>query len=133
MNRRSVIEVTNLPVRAQTLLEAIIHTLDDKKAVNPVVINLHGKSDIADYMIVASGTSTTHVGTLAKHIEAAFKDADIQVLSVEGLGNNQWVLVDTASIIVHIFHPDTREIYKIEQMWDEEFPNADAEEVIILH
>lgn len=93
-------------------------SLEDDKATDIVVIDLIGKSDIADYMVIASGTSQRQVAAIAGHLRDNLKKSGLEKVSVEGLNNSDWVLVDGGDIIVHIFHPEVREFYNLEKMWD---------------
>ena len=105
-------------------LERIIHTsLDDHKAEDIVSINLVGKSDFADLMIVASGNSQRHVGTLAHHVVDALKKAGFPHIPVEGDDGCEWVLVDAGNVVVHIFKPEARSYFNIEKMWSVSLPS----------
>ena len=93
-------------------------SLEDGKAQNVVTINLEGKTDIADYMIIASGTSDRHTSFLAQNLVKKVKEKlNYSHVSVEGASEGNWVLVDIGDIIVHIFKPEVREIYNLEKMW----------------
>ena len=96
---------------------AVIKQLEDIKAEDIVVIALAGKSDIADYMIVASGRSQRQVGAAAQRVREATKALSGQAPGVEGLPVCDWVLIDTGDVIVHIFRPEVREFYNLEKMW----------------
>ena len=108
------------PHFTEALRAALETTLHEKNAHDVVVIDLAGKSDIADYMIIASGTSTTHVGALADHVERALRNSGIKTLS-EGQPQNDWVLVYTPYIIVQLFRPEVRQQYQLEKMWQADF------------
>ena len=88
-----------------------------------MVINLEGKSSIADQMIIASGRSARHVSSLADHIIRKLKELGAGRAKVEGLPNADWVLIDTGDIVVHLFRPEVREFYNLERIWGE---NASA-------
>ena len=96
--------------------------LDDAKAENVVSIDLHGRSSIADYMVVATGRSTTHVAAIADRLIKSCKEAGMAAPRVEGLPNCDWVLVDAGDIVVHVFRPDVRDFYKLEKMWGGDRP-----------
>ena len=100
--------------------------LDDNKAQNITSINLKNKSYIADYMIVASGTSSRHLQALSEILVAQLKKMGIDNCRIEGKESNDWKLVDTQDVIVHIFHPEKREFYDLEKMWSEEIPKEKA-------
>ena len=100
--------------------------LDDNKAKHINSIHLKNKSYIADYMIIASGTSSRHLQTLSEILVAELKKLGISDCRIEGRNSNDWKLVDTLDIIVHIFHPEKREFYDLEKMWSEEIPKEKA-------
>lgn len=95
----------------------IVQLLDANKAEDIVSIDLAGKSDVADRMIVSSGTSQRHVGALAEHVVTGLKKAGYNHVPVEGRESCDWVLVDAGDVLVHIFRPETRQYYNLEKMW----------------
>lgn len=99
---------------------AVIETLEDDKAEELLVIDLEGKSSIADQMIIASGRSQRHVAALAEHVTRRIKDDGLGSARVEGLPNADWVLIDTGDIIVHLFRPEVRAFYNLERIWGTE-------------
>ena len=100
--------------------------LDDNKAQNITCINLKNKSYIADYMVIASGTSSRHLQSLSKILVAQLKKLGIDNCSIEGKDSSDWKLVDAHDVIVHIFHPEKRKFYDLENMWSEEIPKEKA-------
>ena len=100
--------------------------LDNNKAHNVVSINLKNKSFIADYMIIASGTSSRHLQALSEILVSELKKIGLYNCRIEGRESNDWKLVDANDIIVHIFNPDKREFYDLEKMWSEEIPKEMA-------
>ena len=108
------------------LKNKIIKKLDSNKALDIVSIDLEGKSSIADYMIIASGTSSRHIQALAEQVLSQFKKNGIKNCKIEGSESNDWKLVDAQDIIVHIFHPEKREFYDLEKMWSQEIPKEKA-------
>ena len=100
--------------------------LDDNKALNIKSINLKNKSYIADYMIIASGTSSRHLQALSEILVTELKKIGLNNCRIEGRDSNDWKLVDTQDIIVHIFHPEKRDFYDLEKMWSEEIPKEKA-------
>ena len=104
----------------------IVKTLDQNKANNIVSINLKKKSYIADYMIVASGTSSRHLQSLSEILVSELKKKGIYNCRIEGRESDDWKLVDAIDVIVHIFHPDKRDFYDIEKMWAEPIPKQKA-------
>ncbi len=107
---------------SDALLAAILTSLDEDKGEDIVQINLRGKSEIGDYMVIASGRSTRQVSAMAEKLTDKLK-AEFGVLSkIEGKDTGDWVLIDTGDVIVHIFRPEVREFYQLEKMW---VPGAD--------
>ena len=100
--------------------------LDNNKAQNITSIDLKNKSYIADYMIVASGTSSRHLQALSEILVVQLKKLGIDDCRIEGKNSNDWKLVDAHDVIVHIFHPEKREFYDLEKMWSEEIPKEKA-------
>jgi ribosome-associated protein len=95
--------------------------LDDGKAEEIATIDLQGKSDIADFMLIATGRSQRQVMALAQRLTEGLKEAGCKKVAVEGLRNGEWVLVDAGDVVVHLFRPETRTYYNLEKMWGEEF------------
>ena len=100
--------------------------LDNNKAQNIISINLKNKSYIADFMIVASGTSSRHLQSLSEILVSELKKLGLDNCRIEGKDSNDWKLVDAYDVIVHIFHPEKREFYDLEKMWSEEIPKEKA-------
>ena len=96
--------------------------LDNNKAKNVVSIDLTQKSYIADYMIIASGTSSRHLQSLSENLVTELKKIGINNCRIEGKDSKDWKLVDAIDIIIHIFHPEKREFYDLEKMWSEPMP-----------
>ena len=113
---------------ADQVLKLITTSLDDDKAENILTIPLQGKSTMADYMVVASGTSSRQVAAMAEHIEFKLKQNKIAILGLEGLRQADWVLIDANDVIVHLFRPEVREFYGLERMW----ADGAAEEIITV-
>ena len=113
---------------ADQILELITTSLDDDKAENILTIPLQGKSVMADYMVVASGTSSRQVAAMAEHIEFKLKQNKIAILGLEGLRRADWVLIDANDVIVHLFRPEVRQFYGLERMWADEA----AEEIVTI-
>jgi len=102
-------------------------TLDDDKAQDVVVINLSGKTEIADFMVIASGTSQRHVGAMAEHLSEMMKASGLHSVAVEGRGQCDWILIDGRDVIVHLFRPEVRQFYDLEKMWSGPSAVSDAE------
>ena len=98
--------------------------LDDNKAKDIVSIDLREKSYIADYMIVASGTSSRHLQSLSENLVSELKKIGVYNCRIEGKDSSDWKLVDAIDIIIHIFHPEKREFYDLEKMWSEPMPKT---------
>ena len=104
------------------LKQVVVKTLDNNKAQNIVSIDLKDKSSMADYMIIASGTSSRHIQALSEQVLEMLKDSGIKNSKIEGIDSNEWKLVDGIDIIVHIFHPEKRKFYELEKIWSELIP-----------
>ena len=108
--------------KISNLKKEIINILDSNKALDIVTINLEGKSSMADYMIVASGTSSRHIQALSEQVFENFKKNGIKNCKIEGKESSDWKLVDGIDLIVHIFNPEKRKFYELEKMWSELIP-----------
>lgn len=102
---------------SETLLAAVLNSLEDDKAENIVSIDLRGKTELADYMVVCSGRSTRQVVSIAEKLTERLKEAFRHSTRVEGKEVGDWVLVDAGDVIVHVFRPEVREFYQLEKMW----------------
>ena len=100
--------------------------LDNNKAKNIVSIDLKKKSYIADYMIIASGTSSRHLQSLSENLVSELKKIGVVNCRIEGRESADWKLVDVIDVIVHIFNPEKREFYDLEKMWSETIPKEKA-------
>lgn len=98
-------------------LDTALASLENSKAESILSIDIRGRSSIGDYMIIASGRSHRHVSSVADYLLQALKELGCKNLRVEGLESSDWVLIDTGDVIVHIFHPETRDFYNIEKIW----------------
>ena len=108
--------------KISSLKKEIINTLDSNKAQDIVSIDLEGKSSMADYMIIASGTSSRHIQSLSEQVLEKLKDNGLKNSKIEGKDSGEWKLVDGIDLIVHIFHPEKRKFYELEKMWSEFIP-----------
>ena len=104
------------------LKNKIIKKLDSNKALDIVSIDLEGKSSIADFMIIASGTSSRHIQALSEQVYEELKSCGVLNCKIEGKDSNDWKLVDGIDLIVHIFNPEKRKFYELEKMWSELIP-----------
>ena len=109
-----------------TMKKLIEETLDQNKANNVITIDLKKKSYIADYMIIASGTSSRHLQSLAEILITKLKKSGINNCHIEGRSSDEWKLVDAVDIIIQIFHPEKRKFYDLEKMWSEPIPKEKA-------
>lgn len=104
------------PRDAEELVDLVVNSLDDDKAEDVTVIDLRGKSAIADHMVIATGRSQRQIGAMAEHLlmklKAAGRGAD-----AEGMQQCDWVLIDGGDVIVHLFRPEVRSFYALEKMW----------------
>ena len=108
------------------LKQIVINTLDTNKAEDIISIDLKNKSYIADFMVIASGTSSRHLQSLCEILVTELKKLGLNDCRIEGKDSNDWKLVDAHDVIVHIFHPEKREFYDLEKMWSEEIPKEKA-------
>lgn len=109
--------MTAQTVTSESLLAAVLKSLDDDKGEDIVQINLRGKSEIGDYMVIASGRSTRQVIAMAEKLSDRIKQEFGVISKTEGKDTGDWVLIDTGDVIVHIFRPEVREFYQLEKMW----------------
>ena len=109
---------------SESLLEIVESTLDDHKAQDVRTIALEGKSTIADYMVIATGTSQRQVSAMAEHLLENLKAAGQKGVSVEGRSQGDWVLIDAGEVVLHLFRPEVRAFYNLEKMWGIEMPET---------
>ncbi|MDT8858051.1 ribosome silencing factor [Paracoccaceae bacterium Fryx2] len=107
----------NLQPSSETLLERIMASLDDDKAEEVVQIDLRGRSDMADYMVICSGRSTRQVASISEKLVDRLKQEFNWASKIEGKETGDWVLIDAGDVIVHVFRPEVREFYQLEKMW----------------
>ncbi|NLN64505.1 MAG: ribosome silencing factor [Clostridiaceae bacterium] len=103
----------------EEMYNCIIRALEDKKAKDLKVIDIRELTTIAYYFIICSGTSNTHIKTLADEVEYKLKEKDIRPLRREGYNSARWVLLDYGDIVVHIFHEEDRSFYNLERLWQD--------------
>ena len=99
-------------------------SLDDDKAQRIVVIDLAGKTDIADFLVIASGASRRQIGAITEHLRDRLKASGLTGISVEGVAHCDWVLIDAGDVVVHIFRPEMRTYYSLEKMWGTSLPGS---------
>ncbi len=128
MSTAAVSSVIDISPDPDTLREHVLHALDELKAKEVRVIDVRGKTSIADTLVIASGTSTRHVKALADEVVRFVKKAGMLPLGVEGQTEAEWVLVDLGDVIVHVMLPRIREFYGLERLWSVDAPAAGAAE-----
>ena len=99
--------------------EALKTLLEDKKAEDAVLLHVADRTIIADYFIICSGRSSTHVKALCDEVEDSMKDLGLELLRIEGYNEGRWIVMDFASILLHIFCPDERQYYNMERLWSD--------------
>ncbi len=97
--------------------QIVLNALEEKKAENISVIDLNGKTTLADYMIFANGRSSKNVAAIAEFVAQELKDRTNLSIGLDGMRNSEWVIVDAGSVMLHLFHPQAREHYKLEEVW----------------
>ena len=113
-------------MEVKKIRKVIEDTLNKNKANNIITIDLKKKSYIADYMIIASGTSSRHLQSLSENLLVELKKSGLDYCKIEGRESNDWKLVDAIDIIVHLFHPEKRSFYDLEKMWSGDLPKEKA-------
>ena len=109
-------------IKINQLKNEIENILSDNKAAEIKSINLKDKTSIADFMIIASGSSSRHIQALSEILLDLLKKKGISNCHLEGRDSNEWKLIDAKDIIIHIFHPEKRKFYNLEKMWSELIP-----------
>lgn len=102
---------------ASAVLSQVVDTLLDRKAVDPVVLDLRGLFAATDYFVIVSGTSDAHVRGMAEYLVSVLAASGIEPHHVEGLAQGRWVLLDYVDFVVHVFHPQLRGFYQLERLW----------------
>jgi ribosome-associated protein len=105
------------PAGVAAALQLVVEALTDRKAVDPLVLDLRGLCGATDYFVIVSGTSDAHVRGMADHLVATLSPAGVAPHHVEGLAQGRWVLLDYFDFVVHVFHPELREFYQLERLW----------------
>ncbi len=110
-------------MNTEQIKETVVHALEDLKGKDIRVINVHGKTSVTDVLVIASGTSTRQVKSLAENVVVKAKEQGLMPLGVEG-DDSGWVLVDLGEVVVHVMTPDVRDYYNIEKLWGEDTPSG---------
>ena len=106
-------------MQVEQLREFVIDKVDDLKGRDIQVLDVHGKTDVADYMIICSGNSKTHVKSIAEYVATQAKHAGIPPLGVEGGEQSEWVLVDLGDVVLHVMQEPMRDFYQLEKLWSQ--------------
>lgn len=112
-------------MQSEQLLKLVIDALEDRKGVDIHAIDMKGKSNITDVMVIASGTSSRHVKSLAENVVEEAKKQGCRPLGVEGEQQGEWVLVDLGDVVVHVMQPQVRDFYGLERLWSVEAAGED--------
>lgn len=107
-------------MEADTLTNLVVDALDDLKAKDIQVLDVRGKTNVTDFMVVASGTSNRQVKALAENVLEKTKTAGVKPLGTEGEAEAEWILVDLGDVVVHIMQPSVRDFYQLEKLWNTE-------------
>jgi len=105
-------------LKSQALKDLVVAALDDMKGRDIVCLEVANITSITDYMVVATGTSSRHVNSLADEVQKKVKEAGGHVLGSEGKGQSEWVLIDLGDVIVHVMQEESRKLYDLESLWD---------------
>lgn len=120
--KAAVKKATSLDAADRALLDRVRISLDEDKAEDIVVIDLEGRSSLADALVIATGRSSRHVAAIAEHLARRLKDAGYGTRPVNGAQQGDWVLVDAGDVIVHVFRSEVRDYYDLEGMWSVKEP-----------
>lgn len=123
--------MTEVELQLEQLEQVVRHALDELKAVEPVALDVRGKTPLTDMMFVVSGSSTRHVKSIADHVVDKVREAGWRRVGVEGEEAAEWILVDLGDVIVHVMLPAVRELYRLERIWG--FDAEDGELPMLSH
>ncbi|HEY0635844.1 MAG TPA: ribosome silencing factor [Gammaproteobacteria bacterium] len=112
-------------MNTEQIKETVVHALEDLKGKDIRVINVHGKTTVTDMLVIASGTSTRQVRSLAQNVVEKVKEQGLMPIGVEG-DDSGWVLVDLGEVVVHVMTPEVRDYYNIEKLWGEDTPSGQS-------
>ena len=105
-------------IAQQSIAEKVAIFADARKAQDIAIYNVQNVLGYCDYIVIATGTSDRHVQSIADHVEQEMSKLGLKAIGMEGIRQAQWVLVDFGSIVLHVFHPFTRDVYKLESLWE---------------
>ncbi len=111
------------------IADLIETSLSDDKAIDPITIDLTGKTSLADTMVIATGSSRRHIEAMAEHVLERLKALGLNGSIAEGRGQSDWVLIDAGDVIVHLFRDETRRFYDLERLWGSALPEKHDEKV----
>ncbi len=100
-------------------LDIILKSCESKKGIDTKVMDIKGMTSIADYFVIVSGNSSTQVDALAREIDEKLSEQGVEPIHSEGKNSSRWIILDFSDIIVHVFHKDEREYYKLERLWED--------------
>ena len=103
---------------AAELKDLVLDAVDDRKGIDAVVLAVSSLTEVTDYMVMVSGTSSRHVRAIVDNVLETAKEHDVRVLGVEGRDRNDWVLVDLADVVLHVMRPQARSFYDLERLWE---------------
>lgn len=106
-------------MQAEQLREFVINKADDMKARDIQVLDVHDKTDVADFMVICSGNSKTHVKSIAEYVATEAKHAGTAPLGIEGGEQSEWVLVDLGDVVLHVMQESIRDFYQLEKLWSQ--------------
>lgn len=112
------------PDRLALLVDAAIKSLEDDKAENIVLLDVTGRADYADRLIIATGLVERQLQAMATHLDKALADAGLHLRRDNIQASGDWVLIDAGDLVIHLFRPEARELYRLERMWGPESPGA---------
>ena len=116
---------------SEKIKNSVLLTLNENKGIDIRIISIKEISSIADYIIIATGSSNRHLTSMAEHIEKNLKKIGQKTLSKEGENQSEWVLLDLGDIIVHLFKKEIREFYNLEKMWSKNFKDYEDNDSIV--
>ena len=102
----------------KALKNKILESLENIKAVNPIAIDVKKISSLTDFMVIASGTSNRHLAAMSDKVIEGLKDSNVSGIKIEGMGGDDWLLVDAGDVIIHLMSSEAREFYDLESLWD---------------
>ena len=126
------IKIKKQNTKKLNLLNVAISSLEEFKAQDVVKINLVGKTSMADFMLIASGTSSRQIRAISENTVTEIKKSSSVNVNIEGLNQSDWVLIDAGDIIIHLFRPEVREFYNLEKMWQVDSSEDASTETIEL-